>query len=271
MMAILAMEPRLIILDEPFTGLDIPTKMQLTRYFHATMPWMTQITSPRPFACAADSTTWRASDMEKKRSPHRSFCGAHRRLGAHPENHPSLWRPDHRTEPRCVAVRHSSRLKTRRAFGAFIFAPGGDRAATPFGWQGRAWPLCLSNGGLSGWPIAAFVTGLIIEKWRSLNNRAEYSHLPFRRRERAMLRFRRLRSLQKFASVHASVLNLFNSERGFYSRINFRVNRSAALAGWRSLCSDQRAVQLSKLRRVRTRLTAVRRVLCRLAAPRMVS
>ena len=32
MMAIIAMEPRLIILDEPFTGLDIPTKTQLTRY-----------------------------------------------------------------------------------------------------------------------------------------------------------------------------------------------------------------------------------------------
>ncbi len=35
------------------------------------------------------------------------------------------------------------------------------------------------------------------------NNRAENSHLPFRRRERAMLRFRRMRSLQIFAAVHA--------------------------------------------------------------------
>jgi biotin transport system ATP-binding protein len=32
MMAIIAMAPRLIILDEPFTGLDMPTKTQLTRY-----------------------------------------------------------------------------------------------------------------------------------------------------------------------------------------------------------------------------------------------
>ncbi len=38
-----------------------------------------------------------------------------------------------------------------------------------------------------------------------LNNRAENSHLPIRRRELAMLRFRRMRSLQKFAAVHASV------------------------------------------------------------------
>lgn len=37
------------------------------------------------------------------------------------------------------------------------------------------------------------------ETGRHLNNRAENSHLPFRRRERAMSRFRRMRSLQKFA------------------------------------------------------------------------
>ena len=73
------------------------------------------------------------------------------------------------------------------------------------------------------------------ETGRWLNNRAENSHLPFRRRERAMLRFRRMRSLQKFASVHASVLNHFNSERHLYSRQNFKLNRAAALAEWRQL------------------------------------
>ena len=40
---------------------------------------------------------------------------------------------------------------------------------------------------------------------RWLNNRVENSHLPLRRRERAMQRFRRIRSLQKFAAVHSSV------------------------------------------------------------------
>jgi putative transposase len=73
------------------------------------------------------------------------------------------------------------------------------------------------------------------ETGRWVNNRAENSHLPFRRKERAMLRFRRLRSLQKFASVHASVLNLFNSERSLYSRQHFKLNRAAALAEWRQL------------------------------------
>ena len=70
---------------------------------------------------------------------------------------------------------------------------------------------------------------------RWINNRAENSHLPLRRRERAMLRFRRMRSLQKFASVHSSVHNHFNLERHFYSRDNFKENRTAALAEWRQL------------------------------------
>ena len=75
------------------------------------------------------------------------------------------------------------------------------------------------------------------ESGRWLNNRAENSHLPFRRRERAMLRFRRMRSLQKFVTVHASVHNHFNQERHLYSRGNFKLNRTAALAEWRQLCS----------------------------------
>jgi putative transposase len=75
------------------------------------------------------------------------------------------------------------------------------------------------------------------ETGRWLNNRAENSHLPFRRREQAMLRFRRMRTLQKFASVHASVLNHFNSERHLYSRQNLKLNRAEALAEWRLLFS----------------------------------
>ncbi|MDU8912516.1 IS6 family transposase [Aestuariicoccus sp. MJ-SS9] len=73
---------------------------------------------------------------------------------------------------------------------------------------------------------------------RWMNNRAENSHQPFRRRERAMLRFRRMRSLQKFASVHASVYNHFNQERGLSSRHIFKANRAAALAEWRGLCAN---------------------------------
>ena len=72
---------------------------------------------------------------------------------------------------------------------------------------------------------------------RWLNNRVENSHLPLRRRERAMLRFRRMRSLQTFATVHSSVYNHFNQERSLSSRTIFKLNRTAALEEWRHLCA----------------------------------
>ena len=75
------------------------------------------------------------------------------------------------------------------------------------------------------------------ETGRWLNNRAENSHLLFRRQERAMLRFRRMRSLQKFVAVHSSIHNQFNSERTLNSRTNFKANRTAALTEWRQLCA----------------------------------
>jgi putative transposase len=75
------------------------------------------------------------------------------------------------------------------------------------------------------------------ETGRWQNNRAKNFHLPFRRPERAMQRFHSMRSLQKFVAVHASIDNHFNQERALYSRGNFKLNRAAALAEWRQLCS----------------------------------
>jgi len=72
---------------------------------------------------------------------------------------------------------------------------------------------------------------------RWMNNRAENSHLPFRRRERAMSRFRRMRNLQKFAAVYSSVCNHFNQERSLSSWHIFKQNRATALAEWRGLCA----------------------------------
>ena len=79
--------------------------------------------------------------------------------------------------------------------------------------------------------------GAAQEIGRWLNNRAENSHLPFRRREYAMLRFRHLRSLQKFIAIHSSVYNHFNKERHLTSRDNFKLQRNAALKEWRQLCT----------------------------------
>jgi putative transposase len=73
------------------------------------------------------------------------------------------------------------------------------------------------------------------EMGRWSNNRAETSHLPFRRRERAMLRFRRRRRLPKFASVHAPVHNHFQAERHLQNRNTYQQTRAAALAEWRGL------------------------------------
>ncbi|MEH6526793.1 MAG: IS6 family transposase [Sneathiella sp.] len=75
------------------------------------------------------------------------------------------------------------------------------------------------------------------ETGRWLNNRAEKSHQPFRRRERAMIKFRATKSLQKFVSIHSSAHNHFNLERHLTSRQQFKLNREAALADWRQLAA----------------------------------
>jgi putative transposase len=74
-----------------------------------------------------------------------------------------------------------------------------------------------------------------IGRWA--NNQVENSHLPFRRRERAMLRFRQMKSLQKFASVHASFHNHFAAQRHLTDRQTFKLHRSAALIEWQSLAA----------------------------------
>ncbi len=95
--------------------------------------------------------------------------------------------------------------------------------------------LWLIGSALTVRPFATLGIADRQETRRWANNRAENSHQPFRRRERAMLRFRRMRTLQKFTAVHASVCNHFNQERALYSRTNFKANRDAALAEWRGL------------------------------------
>jgi putative transposase len=72
---------------------------------------------------------------------------------------------------------------------------------------------------------------------RWLNNRAKNSHQPFRRREGAMVKFRDVKTLQKFASVHASIHNHFNFDRHLNRRETFKENRTAAMAEWRQLAA----------------------------------
>lgn len=71
-----------------------------------------------------------------------------------------------------------------------------------------------------------------LQDGRHLNNRAENSHLPFRRRERAMSRFRRMRRVWKFVSIHSSVHNHFNRQSNIESRARFKSLQDAALLEW---------------------------------------
>ncbi|MDQ7019300.1 MAG: IS6 family transposase [Robiginitomaculum sp.] len=70
----------------------------------------------------------------------------------------------------------------------------------------------------------------VMKQW--LNNRAENSHQPFRRRERAMLKFRSFATLQNFVSIHSSIHNHFNHDRQLCPRATFKENRAKALAEW---------------------------------------
>ena len=98
-------------------------------------------------------------------------------------------------------------------------------------------PEAIVTDGLRSYPAAMRELGngdrREVGRWK--NNRVENSHLPFRRRERAMLRFRQMKTLQKFASVHASMHNHFNSERHIIDRQTYKLRRSAALAWWQWL------------------------------------
>ena len=98
-------------------------------------------------------------------------------------------------------------------------------------------PKAITTDGLRSYKAAMSELGNADkqEVGRWANNRVENSHLPFRRRERAMLRFRQMKSLQKFASVHANVHNHFNLERHLVDRETYKIRRSAALAECQSL------------------------------------
>ncbi|HPB21624.1 MAG TPA: DDE-type integrase/transposase/recombinase, partial [Novosphingobium sp.] len=64
------------------------------------------------------------------------------------------------------------------------------------------------------------------------NNRVENSHLPVRRRERKMQRFKSQGQAQRFVSIHSAIYNTFNLQRHLVSRKTLRIFGSAAMAEW---------------------------------------
>ena len=68
-----------------------------------------------------------------------------------------------------------------------------------------------------------------------LNNRAESSHVPIRRRERKMQRFKSQHSAQRFLSIYGAIYNLFNVQRHLISRRTLRIFRNQAMAEWQTV------------------------------------
>jgi len=136
-----------------------------------------------------------------------------------------LWRTvDHEGE---VLEVFATKRRDRRAALKFL-----KRAMKRYGR-----PRSIATDRLRSYRAAMNVIGNAADQTygRWLNNRAEKSHQPFRRREGAMAKFRDIKTLQKFASVHASVHNHFNFDRHLNCRDIFKKNRSVALAEWRQL------------------------------------
>ena len=69
------------------------------------------------------------------------------------------------------------------------------------------------------------------------NNRCKKSHLPFRRRERAMQLFKTAATLQRFVSYHSQISNHFNHERHLQNRQTYKQKRGAALIEWFQICA----------------------------------
>jgi putative transposase len=68
---------------------------------------------------------------------------------------------------------------------------------------------------------------------KGLNNRAENSHVPLRKRERMMQGFRSAGGLQRFTSVFSAGRNLFVPPRPYRSALATHLYRLQAMAAWK--------------------------------------
>jgi len=141
--------------------------------------------------------------------------------------HRHLWRAvDHEGE---VLESYVTKSRNRRAAVRFI------RKAL----KRHGTPEVIVTDGLRSYSAAMIELGNAgkQEVGRWANNRVENSHLPFRRRERAMPRFRQPKTLQKFASLPADINNHTNTERHRADRPTFKQRRAAALVEWQHLAA----------------------------------
>lgn len=85
---------------------------------------------------------------------------------------------------------------------------------------------------------AELMPGVEHRSHKGLNNRAENSHLPLRRRERRMMRFKSARQCQRFVSSHGQIANLFHLHRRHLTAANRRQLRAHAISTWREIASS---------------------------------
>ena len=67
---------------------------------------------------------------------------------------------------------------------------------------------------------------------KGLNNRAENSHQPTRRRERQMKRFKSAGQAQRFLAAHDQINNLFHLRRDHITAVQYRTVRAQAFVIW---------------------------------------
>ena len=98
-------------------------------------------------------------------------------------------------------------------------------------------PRTIVTDRLRSYRAAMKVIGNVVDQecGRWLNNRAENSHQPVRRRERKMQRFKSPKSAQRFLAIHAAVYNLFNVQCHLISRRTLRQFRGDAMRQWRQV------------------------------------
>jgi putative transposase len=75
---------------------------------------------------------------------------------------------------------------------------------------------------------------------KGLNNRAENSHVPLRKRERMMQGFRSTGSLQRFVSIFSALRNLFVPPRSKRSALATHIHRLQAMAEWKAVTGASR-------------------------------
>jgi putative transposase len=98
------------------------------------------------------------------------------------------------------------------------------------------WGLpCLFLLRATRWP------GVEHRQHKGLNNRAENSHQPTRRRERQMKRFKSPRQVQRFLSIHDPIANLFHLPRNHLAASQYRATRSQTFETWAEIAGARLA------------------------------